>query len=180
MGLGRGGIRENTLGVVAGLARVKAGSETVLRSGSDGDDDNDELDQAAFGDKAEAPDFAQTFAGCWWRTGVNAALNAATAQAQGFVLQRGLRLFAADPEGAHRAAVSKALEQARAEAALHAAALGMKIVRLQKISNAKLGLSASDLVSTLARVDGSGRTGRSEALAGTSFAAVTMDFLLAP
>jgi len=98
----------------------------------------------------------------------------------GFAVTQGLRLYPSDPAKAHQAAVAQAVAKARAEAGIYAAAMGLKILRVEAVSNAKPTLSASDLVSTLARVDGAGRAGRAEVLAGTSFAAVAVDFRIAP
>jgi uncharacterized protein YggE len=106
-------------------------------------------------------------------------VEAAMAGGSGFALTQGTRLFVADPAKAHRAAVAQALAKARAEGEAYAAALGWRITGIAGVSNAKPGLSAADLIGTLARVDGAGRAGRAEVLAGTSYAAVAVDFTVA-
>jgi uncharacterized protein YggE len=106
-------------------------------------------------------------------------VEAAIAGGSGFALTQGMRLFVADPAKAHRAAVAQALAKARAEGEAYAAALGWRITGIAGVSNAKPGLSAADLIGTLARVDGAGRAGRAEVLAGTSYAAVAVDFIVA-
>jgi uncharacterized protein YggE len=89
-----------------------------------------------------------------------------------------VRLYAADPGKAHLAAVAQALAKARMEAGLYTAALGWRVLRVDQVSNAKPGLSVADLIGTLARADGAGRSGRSADMAGTSYAGVAIDFVV--
>ena len=97
-----------------------------------------------------------------------------------FAVTQGVRLYAADPDKAHRAAVAQALAKARVEAGIYTAALGWRVLRVERVSNAKPGLSVADLIGTLARVDGAGAAGRSADIAGTSYAGVAIDFVVGP
>lgn len=83
-----------------------------------------------------------------------------------------------DPAAARDEAVAKAIAQARIEADRYAAAMGYKVVRIARVSNAKPTLNMPDLFQFIGTVDR--RTGDSERLMATVWAGVAIDFVIAP
>ncbi len=87
-----------------------------------------------------------------------------------------------DREAAHRVAVADALAKARAEADLYAAGLGMRVVRIARVSSEKQGLNWPDLMQWFAKIDGRGNPDADYflRLAGSNFAGAKVDFVIAP
>lgn len=83
-----------------------------------------------------------------------------------------------DPAQARDAAVAKAIAQARADADRYAAAMGYRVVRVVRVSNAKPALNLPDLIGFVSTIDR--RTGDSERIMATVWAGVAIDFVIAP
>ncbi len=87
-----------------------------------------------------------------------------------------------DEKGAHSRAVADALARARAEADTYAAALGMRVVRIIKVSSDKPGLNWPDLMQWFGKMDdrGSPSEDNFRRLAGSAFAGAKVEFVIAP
>lgn len=87
--------------------------------------------------------------------------------------------FYADPAKARDGAVAKAIATARAEADRYAAALGYKVLRIERVSNTKPALNLPDIVSTFAMMD---KRATREAFfqQGSMTVGVAIDFVIAP
>lgn len=83
-----------------------------------------------------------------------------------------------DPAEARDEAVNKAISQARAEADRYAEAMGYRVVRIARVSNAKPALNMPDLFQFIGTLDR--RTGDSERIFATVWAGVAIDFVIAP
>lgn len=83
-----------------------------------------------------------------------------------------------NPAEARDEAVAKAIAQARTEADRYASAMGYKVVRITRVSNAKPVLNVPDLVQMIFNFDR--RTGDSERLMAAVWAGVAIDFVIAP
>lgn len=83
-----------------------------------------------------------------------------------------------DPAAARDEAVAKAIAQARVEADRYGGAMGYKVVRVVRVSNAKPVLNVPDLMQFISSVER--RTGDSERLMATVWAGVAIDFVIAP
>ena len=91
----------------------------------------------------------------------------------------GIGTFYADPAKARDEAVAKAIANAREEAARYAAALGYKVLRIERVSNTKPALNLPDIVGTFAMLDK--RAAREAFLQqGTMTVGVAIDFVIAP
>lgn len=93
-----------------------------------------------------------------------------------------LSLYLRDPEAARTRAAGLAIANARSEAEGYAAAMGYRVVRMLRVSNAKPGLNLADIVSMVGGVGGGGRNRREElrAMAGSISAGAQVDFVIAP
>lgn len=91
-------------------------------------------------------------------------------------------LYVRDPDAARIRAAELAIASARGEADVYAAALGLRVVRMVRVSNAKPGLNLTDIVAVLGGSGAFARGRREEMqmLAGGVTAAAQVDFVLAP
>lgn len=83
-----------------------------------------------------------------------------------------------NPAEARDEAVAKAIAQARTEADRYAGAMGYKVVRITRVSNAKPVLNVPDLVQMIFNFDR--RTGDSERQMAAVWAGVAINFVIAP
>lgn len=86
----------------------------------------------------------------------------------------------ADPVAARDKARSLAIAKARADADAYAAALGYRVVRIQRVSNARPGISMNELIGFFVLVDD--RTNRKQPgwFAATVSESVAIDFVMVP
>ncbi|WP_176399701.1 SIMPL domain-containing protein [Novosphingobium sp. B 225] len=91
----------------------------------------------------------------------------------------GAGTFYSDPAKARDEAVAKAFADAREEADRYARALGYKVVRIERVSNAKPALNMPDIIGTFAMLD---KRAAREAFfqQGTMAVGVAIDFVIAP
>jgi Protein of unknown function (DUF541) len=87
-----------------------------------------------------------------------------------------------DPKAAHSRAIADALAKARAEADAYAAALGMRVVRIARVSSEKQGITWPDLMQWFGKVDDNGSPSEANfrRLAGSTYAGAKVDFVIAP
>lgn len=87
--------------------------------------------------------------------------------------------FYADPVKAREEAIAKAIANARTEADRYAAALGYKVLRIERVSNGKPALNLPDMISTFAMLD---KRAAREAFfqQGSMTVGVAIDFVIAP
>lgn len=85
-------------------------------------------------------------------------------------------------DAAHSVAVADALARARTEAEGYAAALGMRVVRIVKVSSEKPGTTWPELMQWFAKIDGRGNPDSEYflRLAGSTFAGAKVEFVIAP
>jgi uncharacterized protein len=93
-----------------------------------------------------------------------------------------LQLFTRDPAAAKAKAVQQAIAQARAEAETYAAAMGYRVVRITRVSNAKPSLNLPDIMGLIGGMAMRGRSDREEmrAMVGATMAGAAIDFVIAP
>lgn len=93
-----------------------------------------------------------------------------------------MSLFTRDPAASKAKAVSEALAAARAEADTYAAALGYRVVRVVRVSNAKPALNLPDIMGLIGGIALRGRSEREEmrGAIGATTAGAAMDFVIAP
>jgi uncharacterized protein YggE len=93
-----------------------------------------------------------------------------------------LQLFTRNPEAAKAKAVQQAIAQARAEAETYAAAMGYRVVRITRVSNAKPALNLPDIMGLIGGIAMRGRSEREEmrAMVGATMAGAAIDFVIAP
>lgn len=93
-----------------------------------------------------------------------------------------MSLFTRDPAASKARAVSQALAAARAEADTYAAALGYRVVRITRVSNAKPALNLPDIMGLIGGIALRGRSEREEmrGAIGATTAGAAMDFVIAP
>ena len=98
------------------------------------------------------------------------------------------RFYHRDEAAAHTAAIAKAIANARTEADAYAAALGMRVVRVIRVGNAKPKVNWPDLMMLFGGITNGMDPGTTEstalyelrAMAAAHFAGVTIDFVIAP
>ncbi len=91
----------------------------------------------------------------------------------------GAGTFYADPAKAREDAIAKAITNAREEADRYAKALGYRVVRIERVSNAKPALNMPDIIGTFMMMDK--RATRDAMLQqGTMTVGVAIDFAIAP
>jgi uncharacterized protein YggE len=95
------------------------------------------------------------------------------------------RYFTRDPVAARARATGNAIANARAEADRYAAAMGYRVVRMTRVSNAKPELNWPDLATMFggfAAYEGNGSAAMQEAraLVSASYAGAQIDFVIAP
>jgi len=83
-----------------------------------------------------------------------------------------------DPDKARAQARSDALAKARSEADAYAAALGYRVVRLVRVSNARPAFNFRDLIGFAEGMES--RNGSSGLLNGSTFESVALDFVMTP
>lgn len=83
-----------------------------------------------------------------------------------------------DPAQAQDEAVARGIAKARAQADRYAAAMGYKVVRIARVSNAMPGLSLPDLFGFIGQLGP--RAGDNELVIATTWAGVAIDFVIAP
>ena len=93
-----------------------------------------------------------------------------------------MQLYTRDPAAAKAKAVQQAIAQARAEAETYAAAMGYRVVRITRVSNAKPALNLPDIVGLIGGVAMRGRNPGEEmrAAIGATVAGAAIDFVIAP
>lgn len=94
-----------------------------------------------------------------------------------------LSLYLRNPEAARTRAAGLAIANARSEAEAYAAAMGYRVLRIARVSNAKPGLNLADIVTMVGGVGGAaGRSRRDElrAMAGSVTAGAAIDFVVGP
>jgi uncharacterized protein YggE len=93
-----------------------------------------------------------------------------------------LQLYTRDPAAAKAKAVQQAIAQARAEADTYAAAMGYRVVRITRVSNAKPSLNLPDIMGLIGGMAMRGRSEREEmrAMVGATMAGAAIDFVIAP
>jgi len=82
-----------------------------------------------------------------------------------------------DPVAARDEAVAKAIKNARAEADRYAAAMGYRVIRVVRVSNAKPALNLPDVFSFISSID---RTGPNDRVTAAVWAGAAIDFVIAP
>jgi uncharacterized protein len=87
-----------------------------------------------------------------------------------------------DPKAGHTRAIADALAKARTEADAYAAALGMRVVRIARVSSEKPGTNWPDLMEWFGKMDdrGSPSEANFRRLAGSTFAGAKVEFVIAP
>lgn len=93
-----------------------------------------------------------------------------------------MSLFTRDPAASKAKAVSQALAAARAEADTYAAAMGYRVVRVVRVSNAKPALNLPDIMGLIGGIALRGRSEREEmrGAIGATTAGAALDFVIAP
>lgn len=93
-----------------------------------------------------------------------------------------MQLYTRDPAAAKAKAVQQAIAQARAEAETYAAAMGYRVVRITRVSNAKPSLNLPDIMGLIGGMAMRGRSEREEmrAMVGATMAGAAIDFVIAP
>lgn len=93
-----------------------------------------------------------------------------------------MSLFTRDPAASKAKAVSQALAAARAEADTYAAAMGYRVVRVVRVSNAKPALNLPDIMGLIGGIALRGRSEREEmrSVIGATTAGAAIDFVIAP
>lgn len=82
-----------------------------------------------------------------------------------------------DPLAARDEAVAKAIKNARAEADRYAAAMGYRVVRVVRVSNAKPTLNLPDVFTFISTID---RAGPNDRVSASVWAGAAIDFVIAP
>jgi uncharacterized protein YggE len=87
-----------------------------------------------------------------------------------------------DAAAAHTRAIANALTKARAEADAYAAALGMRVVRIARVSSEKEGINWPNLIEWFGKMDDNGSPSEDNfrRLAGSTFAGAKIEFVIAP
>lgn len=87
-----------------------------------------------------------------------------------------------DTAASHTRAIANALAKARAEADAYAAALGMRVVRIARVSSEKEGINWPNLIQWFGKMDDNGSPSEDNfrRLAGSTFAGAKIDFVIAP
>ena len=107
---------------------------------------------------------------------------------EGYYIRATGTFFHRDEQASHSAAVAEAIAKARVEADTYAAAMGMRVVRMVRVGNAKPKINWPDLMMLFGGFASGLDLPRGEsnalyelrALAAAHFAGVTIDFVLAP
>lgn len=85
-----------------------------------------------------------------------------------------------DPFAARKKARSEALAKARAEADGYAEAMGYRVVRIERVSNARPAMNLNDLIAFIATIDDRANRMQPSWFAATITESVAIDFVIAP
>ena len=85
-----------------------------------------------------------------------------------------------DPVAARKKARDQAIAKARTEAEAYAEALGYKVVRITRVSNARPSVNLQDIVSFIATIDDRSNRTQPSWFAATVVESVAIDFVIVP
>jgi uncharacterized protein YggE len=94
--------------------------------------------------------------------------------------RRSMQFTQTDPIAARKKARAEALAKARAEADGYAEAMGYRVVRIERVSNARPSMNMSDLISFIATIDDRSNRMQPSWFAATVTESVAIDFVIAP